>query len=62
MAGMNFLASVPVKYKFPGLKNFYYASHWNRPSGGLPIAVTTGRDLAKMICHNDRKKFVTKGD
>jgi phytoene dehydrogenase-like protein len=59
MAGKNFLASVPVTYTFPGLKNFYYASHWNRPSGGLPIAVTTGRDLAKMICKKDGKRFTT---
>jgi phytoene dehydrogenase-like protein len=59
MAGKNFLARVPVKFKFPGLKNFYYASHWNRPSGGLPIAVTTGRELAQMICKGDGKKFIS---
>jgi phytoene dehydrogenase-like protein len=57
MAGKNFLASVPIKFEFPGLKNFYYASHWNRPSGGLPIAITTGRQLARKICVADGKKF-----
>lgn len=57
MAGKNFLASVPIKSTFPGLKNFYYASHWNRPSGGLPIAVMSGRQLAQKICGTDGKKF-----
>lgn len=57
MAGKNFLAAVPIKFKFPGLKNFYYASHWNRPSGGLPIAVVSGRQLAQKICKDDGKKF-----
>ncbi len=60
MAGKNFLAPVPIKFKFPGLKNFYYASHWNRPSGGLPIAVMSGRQLAKKICNDDGKRFVTQ--
>lgn len=58
MAGKNFLASVPIKHTLPGLKNFYYASHWNRPSGGLPIAIVEGRSLAKKICKDDGKKFV----
>jgi phytoene dehydrogenase-like protein len=57
MAGKNFLASVPIKHQFPGLKNFYYASHWNRPSGGLPIAVISGRQLAQKICKDDGKQF-----
>lgn len=59
MAGKNFLASVPIKMEFPGLKNFYYASHWNRPSGGLPVAVMTGRELAQKICKQEGKKFNT---
>ncbi len=61
LAGKNFLAPTPVKMKFPGLKNFYYASHWNRPSGGLPIAITTGREVAKLICKADGQTFVSNG-
>lgn len=57
MAGKNFLASVPIKFTFPGLKHFYYASHWNRPSGGLPIAILSGRELTQKICKDDGKKF-----
>lgn len=62
MAGKNFLASVPIKFTFPGLSNFYYASHWNRPSGGLPIAVMSGRQLAQKICKDDGKTFTIKRD
>ena len=62
MAGKNFLAPVPVKSKFPGLKNFYYASHWNRPSGGLPVAIMTGRQIAQMICKEDGRKFTVSKD
>ncbi|HLP20066.1 MAG TPA: NAD(P)/FAD-dependent oxidoreductase, partial [Chitinophagales bacterium] len=57
MAGKNFLAPVPIKFQFPGLKNFYYASHWNRPSGGLPIAIMSARQLAQKICKDNNKKF-----
>jgi phytoene dehydrogenase-like protein len=62
LAGKNFLAPTPIKFQFPGLKNFYYASHWNRPSGGLPIAVTSGRQLAQLICKNNGQKFTVKTD
>ncbi|MBS1634445.1 MAG: NAD(P)/FAD-dependent oxidoreductase [Bacteroidetes bacterium] len=55
----NFAASSPVGFKLPGLRNFYYASHWNRPGGGLPIAITAARDVAKTICKDCKVKFVT---
>lgn len=47
----------PVGFKLPGLKNFYYSSHWNRPGGGLPIAINTGRDVARAICRQYKVKF-----
>lgn len=55
----NMLAPSPVKYTFPGLKNFYFSSHWNQPGGGLPIAIKTGRDVAKIICKKNKKTFRT---
>ncbi len=58
----NLLAPSPVKYTFPGLKNFYFSSHWNQPGGGLPIAIKTGRDVAKMICKKNNKSFRTTRD
>lgn len=55
----NMLTPSPVKYTFPGLKNFYFSSHWNQPGGGLPIAIKTGRDVAKIICKKNKKPFKT---
>ncbi len=60
LPGKNLLASSPVNYTFPGLKNFYYSSHWNQPGGGLPIAIKTGRDVAKIICKKNNIIFKTK--
>jgi len=53
----NLTAGSPVGFKLPGLKNFYYSSHWNRPGGGLPIAINTGRDVAKAICKQFKVPF-----
>jgi phytoene dehydrogenase-like protein len=49
LPGANVLAPSPVGFTLPGLKNFYYSSHWNQPGGGLPVAVKTGRDIAQLI-------------
>lgn len=57
LPGKNLLAKSPVGFKLPGLKNFYYSSHWNQPGGGLPIAIKTGRDVAKLICKENNIKF-----
>ena len=59
LPGKNLLAASPVDFTLPGLKNFYYSSHWNQPGGGLPIAIKTGRDIAKHICKINKKAFVT---
>ena len=56
----NLVAPSPVKYTLPKLKNFYYASHWSQPGGGLPIAVTAARNITKYICKQNNKKFVVK--
>ena len=50
--------SKPTKPAEPK-KNFYYSSHWNQPGGGLPIAIKTGRDVAKEICKEYKVKFKT---
>ena len=60
LPGKNLLKSTPVGFQLPGLKNFYYSSHWSQPGGGLPVAVKAGRDIAKIICKKDKKTFVTK--
>jgi len=57
LPGENFNAAAPVGFTLPGLKNFYYASHWSRPGGGIPVAINMGRDVAKKICKSNNVKF-----
>ena len=57
LPGKNLIASSPVKFTLPGLRNFYYASHWNQPGGGLPVAVITARDACKKICSDYKIPF-----
>ena len=57
MPGKNIMAPSPVKYTVPNLENFYLASHWNQPGGGLPIAIEAGRNVTKLICKKYGKKF-----
>jgi phytoene dehydrogenase-like protein len=56
LPGKNIMASSPVGFELPGLKNFYYSSHWSMPGGGLPIAVKTASDVAQVIAHRYGKK------
>jgi phytoene dehydrogenase-like protein len=57
LPGKNFMASSPVNAELPGLKNFYFGSHWSIPGGGLPTAIKTSRDLAQLICRKYHKEF-----
>jgi phytoene dehydrogenase-like protein len=43
----------------PGLDNFYLAGQWVEPGGSVPIVATSGRNAIQMICHDDRRPFVT---
>jgi phytoene dehydrogenase-like protein len=60
LPGKNIMASSPVDFELPGLKNFYFASHWSMPGGGLPVAIKTSRDLAQIICKKYHKPFVLR--
>lgn len=57
LPGENFNASTPVDFTLPGLKNFYYGSHWSRPGGGIPVAINMARDVSKIICKDNHIKF-----
>ncbi|HMN32107.1 MAG TPA: NAD(P)/FAD-dependent oxidoreductase [Chitinophagaceae bacterium] len=57
LPGKNVIASSPISFKLPNLKNFYYASHWNRPGGGVPVALNMARDVAKLICKENQVDF-----
>lgn len=43
----------------PGLSGFYLASMWTNPPGGISGAGGTGRGVVQLLCHEDRKRFVT---
>ncbi|MCI2424902.1 NAD(P)/FAD-dependent oxidoreductase [Candidatus Acetothermia bacterium] len=43
-----------------GLRNFYMIGQWVEPGGGLPPAAMSGRNVIQIICHGDKKLFVTK--
>jgi len=60
LPGKNIMASSPVEYELPGLKNFYYSSHWSQPGGGLPVAIKSGRDLVQIICKKENKTFTVQ--
>jgi phytoene dehydrogenase-like protein len=59
MPSENLFASSPVKSTLPGLKNFYLTGHWLMPGGGLPPVLLTGRNIAQIICKNDKKIFAS---
>lgn len=42
----------------PGLDNFYMIGQWVGDSS-IPIAATSGRHVTQIICHKDKKPFVT---
>ncbi len=48
-----------IKKQLPGLKNFYLIGQWVMPGGGVPAGLLTGRDVARIICKKDKKKFRT---
>jgi phytoene dehydrogenase-like protein len=50
---------VNMSKTLPGLDSFYMAGHWVMPGGGLPLGVMSGRHAAQLICHRDKKEFVT---
>lgn len=60
LPGDNVLAATPVKFKLPHLQQFYYASHWSRPGGGIPVAINMARDVTKIICKDYGIPFSTK--
>ncbi|CAG0948781.1 hypothetical protein METP3_00060 [Methanosarcinales archaeon] len=46
------------KKEIKGLRNFYMCGQW-ADNGGLPSVLTSGRDVAQIICKRDGKKFRT---
>jgi hypothetical protein len=43
----------------PGLKNFHMAWQWVEPSGSLPTAVMSSRNVTRNYMQKDKKIFLT---
>lgn len=48
-----------VSKTLPGLQNFYMVGQWAGDTIGLNTVCLMGRNLIKMLCKQDNKKFVT---
>lgn len=48
-----------IRKTLPGLDNFYMTGQWVEPGGGVSQALTSGRKVVQLICHRDKKPFVT---
>ena len=48
-----------IKKELPGLEHFYMIGQWVMPGGGVASALVMGRDIARIICKNDKKIFET---
>jgi phytoene dehydrogenase-like protein len=51
--------TLEIPQTLPGLSHFYMAGQWVSPGGGLFGAATTARKAVKMICKNEKQRFVT---
>ncbi len=43
----------------PGLANFTMCGQWVEPGGMVPVVAMSGRNAIQILCHADRKPFVT---
>jgi phytoene dehydrogenase-like protein len=46
-----------MKKALPGLSNFYMTGQWVEPGGGLATSLISGRNIAQLICRDDKKRF-----
>jgi len=48
-----------VHKKLPGLEGLYLAGQWVEPGGGVPTAVTSGRQVVQLLCSDAERAFAT---
>ena len=53
------VATGGIKKTLPGLENFYMIGQWVEPGGGVPTGALSARGVMQLICHADKKPFVT---
>ncbi len=47
-----------VKKTLAGLEGFYMAGQWVEPGGGVPMALTSGRQAIQLLCRDAHQPFV----
>jgi phytoene desaturase len=50
-----------IERKLPGLKNFYLAGQWVM-CGGVPPSLFSGRHAIQLMCHDEKKRFISVGN
>ncbi|MDY6911738.1 MAG: NAD(P)/FAD-dependent oxidoreductase [Chloroflexota bacterium] len=53
------LINEQVERTLPGLNDFYMAGQWVMPGGGVHPALYSGRHAVQLLCHRDKRRFVT---
>jgi phytoene dehydrogenase-like protein len=48
-----------VKMTLPGLAGFYMIGQWVMAGGGVPPCLYSGKHVAQLLCHKDKKEFRT---
>jgi phytoene dehydrogenase-like protein len=48
-----------MRKTLPGLQNFYMCGQWVEPGGMVPVVAMSGRNVIQLLCHADRRPFVT---
>jgi phytoene dehydrogenase-like protein len=46
-----------VKKTLPNLERFYMAGQWVEPGGGVPTALTSGRQVVQLLCADAWRQF-----
>jgi len=49
----------PIR-SLPGLSDLYMIGQWTAPFTGTVIAALTGRQVIEILCHKQKKKFITE--
>jgi phytoene dehydrogenase-like protein len=47
-----------LPHSLPRLKGFFMCGQWVAVGGGLPRVMLSGREVAQLICHADRRPFI----
>lgn len=51
-----------LKMTLPGLDGFYMIGQWVMPGGGVPPCLYSGKHVAQILCHKDKKQFISRKD